>query len=431
MGPQGPGSGNPDNAADFRADMDVLNQEDDAAPPNQEEGEEDQENLDEGEEGQGAEEEDEEGEGEEGEDGEEGEGEEDKEEEPEPTPGHARPTLAQIKAKYPEFFKDFPDMRHVFFREGEYTKIFPTVEDARDASARAEDFTKFSDLLSSGKPEDFKEFVAGVKEAGSLTPMAANFLPALYEADRDMYFKVTTPVAESLLRNAFAQASQAGNDNLKNAALHLAQWAFGDVAYATGEKRSPDPRVEAKPATDPNLEKERQDFMQMKYNDARSYVNDNSRNRLTAEIRRGLDPNNAFTPAMQNLLVKEILSEIGDSLEADESHMRVMNSLWKQARRANFAGDWRDRILSAYLSRARRNMPEIRNRLRGELLNNEEHRGKIMEKRAERSANRRDVQGSPHSSGKTNGRPPAAQEIDWSRTSDMDLLNDRVTLKKR
>ena len=31
-------------------------------------------------------------------------------------PLHARPTVRQITSKYPTFFKEFPDMRHMLFR---------------------------------------------------------------------------------------------------------------------------------------------------------------------------------------------------------------------------------------------------------------------------------------------------------------------------
>src|SRR5437763_300329 len=44
-----------------------------------------------------------------------------------------RPTFKDIKAKYPNLFKDFPDLRDMVFRERDYSELFPTVEDAKEA----------------------------------------------------------------------------------------------------------------------------------------------------------------------------------------------------------------------------------------------------------------------------------------------------------
>ena len=342
-------------------------------------------------------------------------------------PIHARPTVRQITSKYPNFFKEFPDMRHMLFREGEYSKVFPTVEDARGAAGDAESFNKFASLLSSGQREDFSEFLSGVKEAKGLESMAANFLPALYKQDSNLYFRITSPIGETMVRNAYNAAVQAGNENLKNAALHIAQWAFGDLDYATGEKRTEDYQP-AQAKTDPELERERNEFYATKYRDAQDYVQNNSRGKLINEIKRGLDPHNSLTQTMQNLLVKEILNEMGASLERDARHMAIMNSLWKQAHRAGFAGDWKDRILTTYLSRARQIMPAIRSKIREGAFKTEEAESVEREKIATKSSDRKEIHAG---GGKPNGKVPGASQIDWSRTSDLDILSDRITLKKR
>src|SRR5438445_13483185 len=44
-----------------------------------------------------------------------------------------RPTIKAIKAEFPEFFNKFPELKESYLREIEFTKIFPTVEDAKEA----------------------------------------------------------------------------------------------------------------------------------------------------------------------------------------------------------------------------------------------------------------------------------------------------------
>jgi hypothetical protein len=252
----------------------------------------------------------------------------------------------------------------------------------------------------------------------------------LYKTDKDTYFAVTTPIAESLLRNAYKAAQQSGDENLQNAALHIARWALGDVGFATGEKTTQVAEPEAK--KDLKYEQEKEQFYTQRYNDSKQYVSATAYTRLSSEIKKGLDPNGVFNDFTTQLLVKEILNEIGGTLEADRVHMDTINSMWRHAHKAGFAGNWKDRILSTYMSRARAIMPAIRARIRQQAQIDQEERIGKKDERATKSLDRREIQGSQNTQmGKAGGRAPSAQEVDWRKTSDMDILNDKVTLKKK
>src|SRR3990172_8704927 len=51
-------------------------------------------------------------------------------------------TYQQIKKVDKDIFKKVPELRSVIFREQEYTKVFPSVEDAKQAQEAAEIFGK-------------------------------------------------------------------------------------------------------------------------------------------------------------------------------------------------------------------------------------------------------------------------------------------------
>jgi hypothetical protein len=343
---------------------------------------------------------------------------------------HPRPTVKDITTKYPNFFKEFPDMRHVLFREKEYTAIYPTVDDAKEAQSNSTDFTWFREMLQTGTPEKFDEFLSGVKQGGPqmLTNMATNFLPSLYKADRDMYFKVTTPVADSLLKNAYKAARQSGNENLANAALHIAQWALGDARYASGELKAEQPKTETK---SDDFSKERDAFYMERYRENQVNIGNEARTRIKSEIKKGLDPNGVFNDFMTDTLVDKIWAEIGQELEKDPQHMGAMNSLWKHAKNAGFAGDWKNRILSAYLSGARAQMPAIRARIRNAALADKKAQVAVATTTAEKSLERKDVASNNNAPRQIGHKTPPAAEIDWGKTSDMDILNDKPTLRKR
>jgi hypothetical protein len=323
----------------------------------------------------------------------------------------------------------------MLFREQEYTTLFPTIDDAREAQESAQDFDRFSGLVNSGRAEDFTEFLNGVKQvsAENLTNFASNFLPGLYKTDKDTYFAVTTPIAESLLRNAYKAGVNSGDEDLQNAALHIARYALGDVGFATGEKTSVVQRPAEEAKKDSKYEQEKNEFYTARYNDSKQYVSTTAYTRLSNEIKKGLDPNGTLNDFTTQLIVKEILNEVGSTLEADRTHMDTINSMWRHAHKAGFAGNWKDRILATYMSRARAIMPAIRARVRNQALNDQRDRNGQRERVATKSLDRREVQGSQNTGnmGKAGGRAPSASEVDWRKTSDMDILNDRVTLKKK
>src|SRR6516225_9215499 len=63
---------------------------------------------------------------------------EDTEKEPDVKIPFYRPPISAIKEKYPNFFKDFPELKESYFREMRFTELFPTVEDAKEAVSENE-----------------------------------------------------------------------------------------------------------------------------------------------------------------------------------------------------------------------------------------------------------------------------------------------------
>jgi hypothetical protein len=257
--------------------------------------------------------------------------------------------------------------------------------------------------------------------------MAGNFLPSLYRVDKDVYFKITEPLAVQILRNCWSAGKQQNNENLTNSAEHMAAFLFGDIAYANGQKR---PEGLQLPKRDEGVANERAQFEAEKYQVLHSEVNDTVRTKLRMEIRKGLDPGKVFSDFTANLLVDKIMQELGAQLESDKKHLGVMNSLWAQAKRAGFRGNWKDRLVSAYLSGARPVMPGVRTRIRSEASKGQQSQNEDRRETATRSSERKEVRGT---TGRQSGVPKNIRpnDVDWSKTSDEDFLNDKVNLKKR
>src|SRR5216684_2440964 len=60
------------------------------------------------------------------------------------------PKRQAILKEFPELFKKFPAIEHAIYREQQYAEIFPTLDDAKEANARLDDFKAFESELFDG-----------------------------------------------------------------------------------------------------------------------------------------------------------------------------------------------------------------------------------------------------------------------------------------
>ena len=361
-------------------------------------------------------------------------GEEEKEEEVVLTT--SRPTFKTINEKFPTLFKVFPDLKEMYFREAEYTKIFPSVEEAKEVHERQQDYVWMEESILSGDPARLGEFMDSVEQGkkGALESMAQNFLPALLNTSRDTYYNVTTPFIQEFLRSIYSDGLKSSNDNLKNSALHMAKSVFGDTKFVTSEtpiKMGKTPSKEESQERS-KFEQEKKDYQQTRYRDFKGGVDEKAKSNLQSIIKRGLDPESALTPYMSRIIIEDVFNSINDLMEKDTRYMSAINSLWKKADRAGFVGEWESRILSTYLERAKSLLPSVRSKAMSEALGhgNAQSRKKVDD--AQKDKGRRDVSPSgKSSSGEGKGsKTPDASKIDWENTSDEDFLNDKITLRK-
>jgi hypothetical protein len=355
--------------------------------------------------------------------------EEEKEEEPDETKDQvkARPPFKKILQEFPTLFKKFPDLREMYFREQEYTKAFPTVEDAKEAVEKNERFDTFDELVSAGTPEKTAEFLAAVKESDKdiHDNFVRAFLPALSKHDPDAYFEVLTPISQNLIRDVYNAGVRLGNKDLMNSALHFAQYYFDDKDIATGKKSVPVRSSELSPEKE-KFEQEKEEFYSKQFETAQNSVESDLSSKLGREISRGLETD--FNEFMVKTLTKEIKIELDEAITKDPNHMARMKSFWKQARTNGFSKESLGRISSAYLSRARQLLPEIKNRIRSEALSDKKAKADKDLKKSNDNTSRREITSGGQQRFGTKVTDP--KKIDYSKTSDKDILEDKVTLRR-
>ena len=357
-------------------------------------------------------------------DKEEKESEEEQEEEEEGPKLDASPTWKQLNTKYPQLFKDFPGLKHTFFHAQEYRKVFGSVEDAQEAAEQVENFKQLGDQFTSGRVEDLTSAIKTFDNE-VIESFGTNFLPALKAASPEAYYEAITPELSNFCRTLYDYGARNNNDNMKNAALVAAAHFFGDSKVASGESK-----VQAKePKKDTKLDEERTQFRTERYNTLLRDVTEHCDTTIDNLIKTGLDPKNSMSESMARMLTKEIRNEINKVLNSDRSHVSKMNSLWKKASVEGFSSVHKSNISKAYLERAKEIMPSIRSKIRSAALGIRTR--KKSEGDSDNTNGRREPQNTTGGGSNKGGQSTNdARKIDWSKTSDLDFINDRVTLKK-
>lgn len=344
--------------------------------------------------------------------------EEEKEEEPveeELEGSPTRPSIKEIKAEYPEIFKKFPELRHVYFREREFTNLFGTVAEAQTASQKAEVFEKLDESLTAGDPEIL---VTALESSNALDKFSENILPSLYKKSPEQFERAVQPVLVNLLRTAKAEAAKAGNENLERSVAHICQflWNKPEIPELNKQNERPDPEKET-------LKRQLSSVQEEKKQSFHTAIVDTGVAKLLSEIEKRLDPESALPKVMRDSLVRTIHEQVQNQLKADPDHVANMRKLQASAMKAGFAKEFVPRIVTAYLGRARMHLPAIVSKIRKEAalkVTSSEKSGKKVLKADPASTK---------PTGSSKGTSVNPKKVDYSKTSDLDILNDKVTLK--
>jgi hypothetical protein len=331
---------------------------------------------------------------------------------------HERPSLAQVRAKFPEFFKEFPQFKDIIYREQEYTTLFPTISDAREAADNNEAFVEIQNDLFKG---DGTKFLSALQETKQLDKFSRNVLTSLYKVSPEAQWNAVAPVLQNAIR-AFYNDSE--DENNRNAALRMSKFLFGTHEIAEG-KRSAIKEVRDEPKED-NEEKE---WKNERYNTFNIDTLQSTYEGLNTQIMDKIDPDGVLSTFMKDAIAEKCISEVRRQLEKDGDHMRYMKSLWTRAEKNGYTSADKSSITSAFLARAKALVPNIRRKLIAEALGTS---AKINLKKQE-VVDKGQLRKEPGSSGKavSNGNKVYnPRQIDFSKTSELDIINGTVTLKK-
>lgn len=327
--------------------------------------------------------------------------------ETEEVPEDSKVLVAKLREVDPQIFKKVPFLRSIIYSQREYSKLFSDPGEARQVYDDYESLSHLSSDLLSGNVKSLLDAV-GQDTNGALEKVAKNFLPTLYAKNESLFLKVSVPIINGVLRSALAEAKSTGNKNLELAARYIAKHVHGDPEI-------PDDRVKRDPEKEA-LEQKLQERDQRDSNNYEYNVRDYAAQGLEAEVEKVVGPQ--FSGIQREVIMRKVTEVVHELLEADQDHNRIMNSLWKRAKFSGLNPQVGQRLVQTYIAKAKAVLPGISSKILAEFS------PKI-------TAISKPKPQFPQSGG--GGKPEksvSSKSVDYRKSSDMDILLGKATLKK-
>ena len=283
-----------------------------------------------------------------------------------------RVELKELTGKFPTLFKDFPTLKHAFFREQQFTEIFPTVEEAKKAQEAQAAYEEISAAVIDGDAHKFVKEL-GSESKDSIKDFATNFLPALKEENKDVYLDVITPVVAQFIKNVYSHGLSEKDENISNAAKIVHKVLFGG-AYEDVGKDSPIMTRE-KSKDEEKLEQDKKNYLNGKYAELYKNVTDTCYSALDQEIEKGLADLTKTKPGLKKILARDIKKTVLETMESDPNYLTRMQALWKRESRNSFSGTHKGSLHATFLGKAKAVLPRIRAEARKEALGKEDVSG--------------------------------------------------------
>lgn len=342
-----------------------------------------------------------------------------------------------LLAKYPKLFKDFPDLGKTFAREQKFTEIFPTLEDAEQASQMAQEYAGLSQRIM--RHGDSKTLLSEVKriDPKAFQRFASGFLDSVNDLDRGTYNEIVTPIIRDVVRYVFTQGNNLGNENLVNSARYFSKVLFGnpEVEQLETRKKPQQQDKEADPERE-QFERDRANFYSERFKAAAADVGQQIDSDLGSDLDSNIDPQNKMSAFFRDALKERIIKAVHNQLANEPQHARTMNGLWEKAKAAGYPSGMLAKIKQTYLARAKQILPAVRARVKqeafktGPVPGSKKSDNKLTAKSRNIPVGRAPSGRSPE--GNTNGnkgKAPTGRDVDWRHTSDRDILDGRYTPK--
>jgi len=319
----------------------------------------------------------------------------------------------EILTKYPKLFKDFPYLEKAYYREQQFTEVFPTINDAKASAEKSRILDTVEQQVMNG---DITTVMRAAKDENqeAFLKLADNYLPALRHVDQQAYYHVLGNVIKDTIITMVRESRALGEQGapLQAAANILNQFVFGSQNFT--------PPVPLSRQSDPRERDREQQFQEQErqrtYSTFESVKDDlqtRADNVLMATIDGNIDPRGSMTDYVKTHAVKEAYDKLDDLLSKDRHFRGLLDRLWEKAFERGFDKESQDKIKSAYLSKAKTLLPSVIKKVRNDALKG------LGRRASEESDDANENESTPKRSQSNSGRPQAPPSGKIRKPSDI------------
>lgn len=269
----------------------------------------------------------------------------------------------EILAKYPKLFKDFPYLEKAYYRDQQFTEVFPTINDAKEANSKAAALDSYEQDLMRGNTEGVLKTIKQGDEK-SFHRIVDNYMLALYNTDQTAYHHVVGNLNKQLIASLVQEGKKLGNDALLQAAAIVNQFVFASAEWTPPTRLSKD---EADPRQD-EIKNREEEFNQRQFESARDDLGTRLSNSFKATIEQNIDRTGSMTQYVKNAACKDALGYLEKMILADRAFQRLKDKLWISAAEQGYAKPAMDRLRSAFATKAKTLLPAVLKKARNEAL---------------------------------------------------------------
>lgn len=274
----------------------------------------------------------------------------------------------EILAKYPKLFKDFPYLEKAYYREQQFTEVFPTIQDARISAEKANILDRTEQQVMNG---DISSVIIAAKEEDpeSFNKIVDNYLPTLRRVDQQAYYHVLSGVIKDTIITMVREGRALGEQGapLQAAANVLNQFVFGSQTFHPHQPlaQRPNPGEQAR---EQNIRQQQQQIVYTKFNGVREELQTKADNVLKSTIDGHIDPRGTMSDYVKQHATKEAFNNLEALIDKDMRFRSLIDKLWEKAFQTDFDKESTDRIKAAYLSKAKTLLPSVIKRARSEAM---------------------------------------------------------------
>jgi hypothetical protein len=270
------------------------------------------------------------------------------------------PKRQEILKQFPELFKKFPTIERAIYGNQQFREIFPTIQDAKEAQERVQDYEKFESTLLNGNVGDILKSVKNTDER-AFNKITNDYLGSLYRVDPQAHGRVVSVLVGNLAQLMYNSGRQNNNENVKAAAQILNQWAFPN---GQAPVQQPVQNNEA----ENSLRREREGFVRQQYDVALEDVSNRAMNTIKAAVEDHIDRKGMMTDYVKRNAINDVMGKIREAVETDTGFKSLLDKLWTNAFNNNFSQDSKNKLRNALLSKARTVLPGIINNVKTDAL---------------------------------------------------------------